>query len=90
MSAILASIADAERLAGYDPDCTLIDGTCARATAARAEHAEMVKLIEECRTFVVAWSSSYAYNHALPATHPIHAETLEKIRTLLSRVGGGA
>ena len=53
MSKILASIADAERLAGYDPDCSLIDETCARATAARAEHAEIVDVLVEARDLIL-------------------------------------
>lgn len=91
MSKILASIADAERLAGYDPDCTLIDGTCERATAARAEHADYVQVLTD---LVACFRCDPSMDGSIRPRGIRHydetAKALTAAHDLLSRVGGGA
>lgn len=90
MSKIIASIADAERFSNLQT----IDGFYKssneikqRATAARAERAEIVAGLRDAREAVAAWGS-YADDYFKQKWDL--AGDIAKLDSLLSRVGGGA
>ena len=87
MSAILDSIADAEALAHIGDDVTATTIILARATAARAEHAEMVEALKDARDAIGFWND-YAGAY-FQEKHNLKAD-IEAIDTLLSRVSGEA
>ncbi len=88
-SAILASIADAETYArrefeyGFEETSERVAKT---ATAARAEHAEMVAMLRDAR-YVIVDADDSCTSQTCPCKC---ATTLRRLDTLLSRVGGGS